>query len=455
MIDPQNLYSASAEQAVLGCMLSQPAEVIDDVKSVFGDDKTYFFVPAHQEVYLAIISVYDQDGTVDTVTIDHWLRQKGIAQTVGSPGILGELLVGFASHLNVGSYVGIVREKKTLRDILEACSSTLKEAKELPDSVASLVDRALDKMNRVGDASFPRDITFQEAVLASSEEIVRHAQGGGGIRGLPTGFQRINQLTGGWKPGNLIIIGARPGVGKTALSLTFARALLRNQWNAELQDYCDDGFPGGMFSLEMTHDELCYRMLSAEGGIPLSDFHSGEVSEAERARLTKVAERIKHWQFHIETQRGSFMDITQLRARARRWKRKYGIRWLIVDFLQLVASREAKKRGRTEEVSDVARSLKQLSLELNIPVIALAQLNRSLEDGEPQLYHLKDSGAIEEAADLVFLLHELTEEVEFEGKVKKHILNLAKQRNGLAGIPATRIKLTYRAWCTLFTVEKD
>jgi replicative DNA helicase len=201
----------------------------------------------------------------------------------------------------------------------------------------------------------------------------------------------------------------------------------------------------------MTKDELAYRMLSAHSAQALSSFKVGDITEHNQAKLKEVARSIADWPFYIDDTPG--IDISVLKARARHWKRKHNIQWLMVDFLQLVQSSEYHKaNNRVNEVGNVARSIKNLAAELQIPIIILAQLNRDVKDEVPDLHHLKDSSAIEESSDVVFLLHELKDEARDDGRLRQYILKLAKQRNGPSNID---IQITYQAWRTLFTKHED
>lgn len=449
MIDPKILFSEEAEKAVLGSMIVHSSETVDEVRVILGDDGIDFHSSLRREIYSSIIDLYDNGSGVELNLIVDYLRPSKSINFDILPGVLAELMNSFATHLNVTAYAKIVRNKKVLRDLISATENISKDITENPNAIASVIDNASSRINALSEAYKPSEMAFSEAVDKTASEINLHSKLGGGLMGLPTGFPKIDHYTGGWKEGQLIIIGARPSIGKSALALAFARALLRNQWNPEAQSLCDPGYPGGMFSLEMTHEELCSRLLAVHGPFAAAKFQKGELDETEQQKLEMTAQNIRDWKFYIDTQFG--IDISQLKARARRWKRKYDIQWLIVDFLQLVQSKEAKKRGRTEEVTDIARELKSLAKELNIPIIALAQLNRDVKDEEPQLYHLKDSGAIEESADVVFLLHEHKEQTQHDGLLKYHTLHLAKQRNGVQN---RRIDLEYRAWCTLFVEKK-
>lgn len=446
-IDPKQLYSEASENSVLGAMICYPGEIVSDVRVALADDPAFFFIEGNRQIFSALIELDEQGEGIDSQVLFYRLERKKAKIGVG---IIADLVSIGATVDSISAHLRILREKKALRDILDACYSVLRDVRDgKDDSIVSLIDQTLERVNRVGDSAFKRTTRFADAVTESANKIVEHSEKRGGIMGLPTGFKRIDEVTGGWRPGQLIIVGARPNIGKTALALSFARALLRGTWDEEAKVF-GPSHPGGMFSLEMTHEELCYRMLSAHGSLALTDFYKGELEETERQRLLTTAEQVREWPFHIDTQRG--IDINQLRARARRWRRIYGIEWLMVDFLQLVRCYEAAKLGQTAEVGKVVHGIKSLAGELGIPIIVIAQLNRSVEDEEPRLHHLKDSGSIEEQADLVMLLHEFTERTEVDGSVKHHQLHIAKQRNGKRDV---KIPITYLAWKTLFRPKKN
>lgn len=441
------LYSLEAEKAILGSMLAQPLEVIDEIASFLS--KNDFFSPAHQIIFECLLDLHENGGGVDVMLVFDYLKNRNKEKDI-SPGYLAELLNSFSSHSNASSYARIILDKKMLRDLYDASMENLRDIQNMPESVGKVIDRAESRISeKILITSQINEKPFSVSIVQSASDAIKWANQGGGMRGLPTGFKSVDDLTGGWRNGQFIVIGARPGKGKTALALTFARALVRDQWNDLDRDRTIPGYPGGMFSMEMGQEELDYRLLAAHGGIGLTALLKGELSDNERIKVREVSEGMKHWKFFIDCQGG--LDISQIRSRGRRWKRKHGIRFIIVDYIQLAHSYKFQQ-NKNAEVGDIARNLKDMAMELQVPVIGLAQLNRGEnEEDPPTLSRLKDSGAIEEAADVVFLLHEHMDRSEHNGALRRHTLHLAKQRNG---VQDRRIELEFLAWKTLFTLAK-
>ncbi len=424
----EHLYSAEAEKAVLGCMMAQPAEVIDEVVLTLQADD--FFVPAHQIIFSALLDLYEHSSAIDVMTVDNYLRNTKEAERVGSPGILAELLVGFATHLNVGSYIMIVLGKSELRKLQRACEDIQKDITELPDSIPAVLDRAESMIfDRVSANRFNKEKPFSEMLTDVTTQAIEWSRQGGGLRGMPTGFKKLDNILGGWRGDQMIVIGASMGVGKSALSLTFARHLLNH------------GYPGGMFSLEMSETQTCYRILSGEAVIGSRDLFQGTLSEERRLALRGKSEEIKDWPFYLDCTQG--LDITQIRCRARRWKRKYGIKFLVIDFVQLVRSKRADE-SKTAEVAEVSRHIKEMAGELDITVFALSQLNCP-SDEVPTKTSLKDSKAIAESADVILLMHQ--DNASQDGSLRTYNLHIAKQREGQDDY---RFQIEYQAWRTHF-----
>lgn len=447
----RQLYSAEAEKAVLGSMLAQPDEVIEEIIAAEAE-KDFFFVPSHQIVFRAIMSTYESGEPIEVMIIHQWLADKDYADDVGSPGILAELLTGFANHLSVGSYIRILREKKTLRDLAEEAKARIKDILEMPDSVASVLDRAEKGLGDILERSVIRvESDFGMEIQESSLAIFDHADRGGGMQGLPTGFKKMDELTQGWKPGELIVIGARPGKGKSALMLKNVMAIV-GQFNEQTGSYDLPGQPVDVTTLEMTREEMYERMFSIMSGVSLNDIMLGNLGDAARAKISAARDIMSNWPLHLSDE--PHMDVDLLRSRAKRMKRTKGVVALFVDYLQLLQSRKFS-RDRVNEVAYVARRLKHIAMENGIPVIALAQLNRKdadKEDVEPHISHLKESGEIEQSANKVILLHQhaATSEAHRKRAPKSGVVCCtaiaAKQRNGKMG----RVDLDFHAYRVTF-----
>jgi replicative DNA helicase len=451
-LSPQVLYSAEAEKAVLGCMMAQPAEVIDEAAmSLVKED---FFVPAHQEIYAALREMHNAQTAIDVMTMHQHLTDRKLDQSVGSPGILGELLVGFATHLNVGSYIRIVKDKSLLRALQLVCSTIVTDIADMPDSVPSVLDRAETAIFLVTNQGLTQTTVSAREEIDRALGVIEAFRGRKGhLQGIPTGFHKLDELTAGWKPGEMIVLAARPGQGKTALALTFARHALDGRYDEASDAWIKPGYPVGMFSLEMTNEQLMLRLLASFSGTSLQRIRSGELDDQGMELLRARAGQMKEWPLYLDD--SSFLSINQLRGKARRMKDRHQIELLIIDYLQLLRSEsEQAKDNRQNEVAEISRGIKALAKELSIPIIILAQLNRRSEEAkaEPALHNLRESGAIEQDADVVMLLHRPDQEKDQDGNERQsspiwpYVLNIAKQRNG----PTDRLDIVFNAPYTRF-----
>jgi replicative DNA helicase len=451
-LSPTVLYSAEAEKAVLGCMMAQPGEVIDEVTEALS--KEDFFVPAHQEIFAALREMHNEQQAIDVMTIHQWLTDRKMAEPVGSPGILADLYVSFATHLNVGSYVRIVKDKSLLRCLQLACSTIVQDIADMPDSVASVLDRAESSIFQVTNLGLTNSTVSAREEIEKALILIEDFQSRKGrLHGLHTGFHKLDELTAGWKPGEMIVLAARPGQGKTALALTFARHALDQRYDEATDAWKKPGHPVGMFSLEMTNEQLMLRLLASYGSESLQRIRQGDLDEHSLQKLRMVGADMKEWPLYLDD--SSFLTINQLRGKARRMKDRYKIELLVIDYLQLLRSESAQaKDNRQNEVAEISRGIKALAKELAIPIIILAQLNRRSEEAkaEPALHNLRESGAIEQDADVVLLLHRPDAEKDADGNeraagpVIPYTLNIAKQRNG----PTDRLDILFHAPYTRF-----
>ncbi len=452
MLSPTVLYSAEAEKAVLGCMMAQPAEVIDEVTEALV--KEDFFVPAHQEIFAALREMYNSSQAIDVMTIHQWLTDRKMAEAVGSPGILAELLVGFATHLNVGSYIRIVKDKSLLRCLQLACSTIVQDIADMPDSVSSVLDRAESAIFHVTNLGLTQSTVPAREEIDKAIKLIENFQNRKGhLQGLPTGFHKLDELTAGWKPGEMIVLAARPGQGKTALALTFMRHALDQRYDEATDAWKKPGHAVGMFSLEMTNEQLMLRLLSSYGSECLGKIRSGELDDVAMNKLRMIAGDMREWPLYLDD--SSFLTINQLRGKARRMKDRHNIEMLVIDYLQLLRSESAQaKDNRQNEVAEISRGIKALAKELEIPIIILAQLNRRSEEAksEPALHNLRESGAIEQDADVVLLLHRPDPDKDEDGNERQigliipYNLIIAKQRNG----PTDKLDILFHAPYTRF-----
>lgn len=391
-ISPSVLYSAEAEKAVLGCMMAQPAEVIDEVIGVL--NKEDFFVPAHQEIFEALDGMWANKVAIDVMTIDNWLKDRKLAEAVGSPGILAELLVGFATHLNVGSYITIVKDKAMLRALQQACSTIVQDIIDMPDSVPGVLDRAESLIFRVTSLKESSPIHDATACVALFEQEQEKIQQGIVETRLKTGIRAIDEGndgrggSGGFPIPGLVVIGGEPGVGKTAVAGTL------------LDNWCAAGIGVGMFSLEMTKQQLVKRQVSRLASID-SRLLNKKLHEAYQMRVASATATIKTWPFWID--QTTNLTPVDLRSKSRQLVNK-GARVIILDYLQLMRGSN-RKDERREQIAEITRTAKLLANELGILFVMLSQLNREgRKRGNLCMADLKESSTIEEDADAVLLL---------------------------------------------------
>jgi replicative DNA helicase len=359
-----------------------------------------------------------------------------MAANVGSPGILAELVSGLATHLNVDSYAKIVKEKSILRHLQQASIETVQEIADDPSDVDGILNRAESRLIKVSINTLGGDVEpYADSVHGVFNQVFQWSRENRPVTGITSGFSKLDDLTTGWAGGDSIIIGARPGVGKTALMLANARAVLKQ------------GIPVHFFSLEMTKQQLILRLAAMEANVSLQAMRKGGCSSDDLANLQFCKNEIAKWPFTIDDE--SRMDMRKIRSRARKVKMQKGTDFIQIDYMGLIKPIK-RLQNRHEEVSEISAEIKDLAKELNVPIQTAAQLNRKT-DGAPILSDLKESGSIEQDADHVLFLHRNPEELESVGQNVPYHLILAKQRNG----PTGTIKAFYSSWRALFKESKD
>lgn len=443
-------HSVDAEQGVLGSMLISPRDIIAECVEKINEN--YFYVPAHQTIYLVLVELWNAGQGIDLITFTQVLRDRKLLETVGgSIGSESGNGVWFLTRLfsfvptaaNVAYYLEIVRDKYILRQLVAAGTETVRRSFEEQDEVHLLVDEVEQKFLSIGDDRFKTSTTvsMKESVMEAVDLIQKSYDNKGGVTGVATGFAELDRMTSGLQPGDMIVIAARPSMGKTALAMNIAEHVALNE-----------KLPVGVFSLEMTRIQLVQRMLCSRARVNMQKVRDGFLSERDFPALTAAASKMAEAPIHIDD--SAALPILELRAKARRMKSQYGIKLIVVDYLQLL--RSGSKRGqenRQIEVSEISSGLKSLGKELGVPVLVLAQLNRQPEarqGGKPRLSDLRESGSIEQDADVVGLLYrgEVYEEDEDARaeKAGEAELIIAKQRNG----PIGDVKLTFLKEFTRF-----
>ncbi len=408
------LYSAEAELAVLGGMLLEPSKVFDQVTDVLKAED--FFVPAHIEIFDALKGMKANGIAIDVALLHQWLADQGLAEQCGSPGILGDLMGAFTTHHAIPSYLKVVQDKSRLRRLRDACGQIMQDLIDNPSDVAKLVDRAEKAIFSVGNLDQEAPALNAGQLTASFMEHLGQIQRGEKKAYVKTGYACLDRVNGGFKPGGFHVFGARSGVGKTTIALNFAENL------------CSAGEGVGIISLEMEANELMAAIYAFMADIDSRAFKA-KLTEEQQAEVKWANEKIEKWNLQVDD--CSLMDIHRMRHKCRQMV-KNGAQVLIIDYLQLLESDdENAKKSRHEQVSAMSRAIKLLGKELKVPIIVGAQLNREAAGKEPGLHNMRESGAIEQDADVVFLLRMADDNDKGPRPIVK--CNIAKWRGGRAG----------------------
>ena len=429
-------HSVDAEQGVLGSMLISPRETIAECVEKINEE--YFYVPAHRTIYNVLVDLWNAGQAIDLITFTQVLRDRHLLDSIGGAAFVTSLFTFVPTAANVGYYLEIVRDKRILREIISAATESVRRAYEEQDEVNNLLDEVEQRIFAVGEDRFKGQLlSMKEQVMSTLESIEKLFENKGAITGVSTGFRDLDKLTSGLHASEMIVIAARPSMGKTALAMNIAE-------HAALEMK----LPVAIFSLEMSAQQLVQRMLCSRARVNLAKTRDGFLAEADFPRLTHAASKLAEAKIFVDDSAG--LTILELRAKARRLKAQQDVRLIIVDYLQLLRSTSRRAQdNRQLEISEISAGLKGLAKELNIPIIVVAQLNRNPEirtgsgKGVPRLADLRESGSIEQDADLVGLLvreeyyaDSDEERTELEGKAE---LIIAKQRNG----PIGQVKLTF------------
>lgn len=413
-LPPQDI---AAEQSVLGSMLLSKDAIADVVETVKGAD---FYRPAHELIYEAIIDLYGRGEPADALTTKAVLERRGDLPKVGGPTYLTDLIAMVPSAANAGYYAEIVREKSVLRKLVEAGTRITQIGYAADGEIDSIVDRAQAEIYAVTDKRSTEDYRpLSEIMEDTLDEIEAIGARDGSMVGVPTGFTDLDALTNGLHAGQMIIVAARPGMGKSALALDFARAASVH-----------NGLASVIFSLEMSRTEITMRLLSAEARIPMHHMRQGTMTDDDWARLARRMGEVSSAPMYIDDSPN--MTMMEIRAKARRLRQRHDLRLILVDYLQLMSSGK-KVESRQVEVSEFSRNLKLLAKELEVPVVALAQLNRGPEqrtDKRPMTSDLRESGSLEQDADMVILLHREDAYERESARPGEADLIVAKHRNG-------------------------
>jgi replicative DNA helicase len=420
-IPPQ---AVDIEEQILGAMLLDKEAIARVVEVV---DEGAFHAERNRKVFQAIIRLFDKGEPADSITVAEELRRKGELESVGGEGYLVELTMKVSSTANVEYHARIVLEKALMRSLITESGKIASRAYSQTEDAFDLLDQAEQAIFRISEAQMKRKFVSMDKAVHDTLEMLESIHGThSGVTGVPTGFRDLDTLTGGWQNSDLIIVAGRPSSGKTAFALSLAS-------NASMHK--SKPTPVGIFSLEMSLQQLVMRLLCATAKVDAHAVRTGRLPEEDWKRLSLGAGRLAKAQVYIDD--SASLGILELRAKCRRLKAEHGIGLVIVDYLQLMQG-PRNAENREKEISAISRSLKALAKELNIPVIALSQLSRAVEgrtDKRPILSDLRESGAIEQDADVVMFVHRPEMFVDpgsdrFEEVKGKAEIIVGKQRNG-------------------------
>ncbi len=426
-IPPQNV---EAEQSLLGGLLVDPESINKIVDMVGPGD---FYKDAHARIYDVVLDLYERNEAIDIITVSSLARDKGLVEKIGGITYLNSLVDLMPSAANIVQYAKMVREKALMRNLINAATLIIEKGHELDLNVDSYIDEAENLIFQVAENKFkPSFFSMKDIVMENIQTIELLSQKKQSVIGVPTGFTELDRLTSGLQPSDLIIVAGRPSMGKTAFCLNVA------QYVAAIRE---NPTPVGVFSMEMSKEQLVTRLLSSESEIDHSKLRAGMLSQGDWRRLSEAASKLIEAHMFIDD--SPSMSVLEVRARARRLKKEHGLGLLIVDYLQLMKGRTFIE-SRVQEISEISRSLKALAKELNIPVIAISQLSRAPEKREneakkPRLSDLRESGAIEQDADVILFIYR--DEVYNKDSDKKGTAEIiiGKQRNG----PTDTVELAF------------
>lgn len=439
-VPPQNI---EAEQAVLGAVLLQPESLITAMERVRSED---FYSVAHQRIYEAMIELGENNQPVDLVTLTSHLMDQHLLEEVGGVSYLAKLANAVPTAANVDYYAQIVEEKSMLRRLIRTATNIVTDGYANSEEVGVLLSDAEKKIleisNRRSSSGF---ISIRDVLMEVFEKIEFLHSNKGGTSGIPSGFADLDKMTAGFQRSDLIIVAARPSVGKTAFALNIAQNVgVRARETVAI------------FSLEMSAAQLVQRMICAEANVDATRMRTGNLEGDDWEKLTMAIGALSEAQIFIDDTPG--ITVADIRAKCRRLKQERGLGMILIDYLQLIQGRGKAGENRQQEVSEISRTLKQIARELEVPVIALSQLSRGVEqrqDKRPMMSDLRESGSIEQDADIVSFLYR--DDYYDKESEKKNIIEIiiAKQRNGPVGTVELVFLKNYNKFVSLDRTHQD
>jgi len=421
------------EQAVLAAMMLDKEAISSAIEAI---DETYFYKDSHRKIYMAIVDLFDRHEAVDMLTITEDLKKKGNLDDVGGPYYISEIVNSVPSSANITFHLNIVRQKSLSRKLITVCNEIVSGAYEQEKEVDVLLDQAEQSIFQISEARIKKGFESVNPILHSTFERIDelYHSSGTGVTGISSGFKKLDEMTAGFQRADFIVLAGRPSMGKTAFALNLMR-------NAAI----DLNMPVGFFSLEMSAEALVLRLLCTESRVNQMGVRTGKLSADDMKRLSKYVGVLDQAPIYIDDTPG--LNVLQLRSKARRLVADKDVKMFIVDYMQLMEG--TSEESRQQEITKISRALKGLAKELDVPVVALSQLSRAVETRDksrkPQLSDLRESGAIEQDADVVFFVYRpeyyeiQTFEDTGESTHNKSEIIIGKQRNG----PVGTVRLTF------------
>jgi replicative DNA helicase len=444
-IDRLPPHSIEAEQGVLGCILLAPNDCVGECVEKMRSGAEVFYDLRHQTIFQTLVEMFQKSEGIDLITLQQKLKDAQQLENVGGLAYLASLPDMAPSGAHLSYYIDIVLEKHLLRKVLQTCGGIMGRVHEYEGAVESLLDEVERDILKIAEERVSgANVAIKELVNRAITKIEEYHHNQGMLTGIPTGFSDFDKMTTGLHEGDMVVIAARPSVGKTSLAMNIAEHVA-----------LEHKIPVGVFSLEMTADQLVLRMLCSRSRVNLRNIRDGFLAERDFPKLTGTAGKLASAPLFIDDSSG--LSILQLRAKARRMWQQYGIKLFVIDYLQLLNSTSRRAENRQQEIADISGGIKALAKELKVPIIVLSQLNRELEKrgpGErPRLSDLRESGSIEQDADMVGLLYRESKNkdgeddgAELEQDAIPVKLFIAKQRNG----PTGDVDLTFLKGYTRF-----
>jgi len=432
--------SLDAEMGVLSSILLSPKDTL--TLAIERIDENHFHHPAHSTIFTVLLDLWKESKPIDLVTVTQALADGNLLQQVGGPAVLANLQTFLPTAANAEYYLDIIREKYLLRRMISVCTTSAVRCYEEQGDVKTLIDDVEKQIFTVGEERFRGELPeIRDHVNAAIDAIEKLHKNKGAISGLPTGYRQLDIMTNGLHPSEMVVIAARPSMGKTALAMNIAEHVA-----------VDHNTPVGVFSLEMSSSQLVQRLLCSRARVNLQSIRNGFLGKGDNQNLFKAADAFAKSKMYIDDTAG--LSILELRAKSRRLMDRHGLGLIVIDYLQLLRSPSKRaQENRQIEIAEISGGIKALAKELGIPIIVLAQLNRESEkrgDGKPRISDLRESGSIEQDADLVGLLYRSAyyakDEEEKEAKGGEAELIIAKQRNG----PIGEVPLTFLSEFTRF-----